>query len=198
MLNEGEYLEANGYYKNKLREKGFDASNAVYHPAFDMILTSNVEHLFEDYKRTLDFETGEVEVKWRDGDVKFSRRLFVSIPDGISVMSIKSDKKNSVSGEVTLDIHDLDDAILKNGSNFNPGFTYETTAHDEFIEFRADGTDGGEFGGVLRVINKNGESLMTKGGGRMKGSISCQDADELVLLVAIYANEESSTAIPRL
>jgi alpha-L-fucosidase 2 len=198
LLNEGKYLEANGYYKSKLKEKGFNVSNAVYHPAFDMILTGKVEHLFEDYRRTLDFESGEVEVKWRDGDIKYLRRLFVSIPDDISVMAITSNKKNSVSGEVTLDIHDLNDAILKDGANFDPGFTYKTTAQNEFIEFRADGTDGGEFGGVMRVINKNGTLLTKKGDGKNRGSISFQDADEIVLLVAIYANEESSTAIPRL
>ena len=100
LMLEGKYREANDYYRNKLREKGFSARNAVYHPAFDMNVTTECERLFEDYARTLDFETGEVEVKWRDGDTRFSRRLFVSIPDDLSIMSIKADKKNAVSGDM--------------------------------------------------------------------------------------------------
>ena len=92
LLLEGKYLESNEHYRKTLREKGFDARNARYHPAFDMLVESECELMFEDYSRTLDFETGEVKIKWRDGDTRFSRRLFVSIPDQVSVMSIKADK----------------------------------------------------------------------------------------------------------
>ncbi len=65
-----------------------------------MILTMECEELFKDYSRTLDFETGEVKVGWKDGGTSYSRRLFVSNPDNISVMSIKADRKNAVSGTV--------------------------------------------------------------------------------------------------
>jgi alpha-L-fucosidase 2 len=199
MMLEGNYLDANDHYKNILREKGFDGKNGVYHPAFDMLVTSDCEFLFEDYSRTLDFETGEVEVKWRDGDTRFSRRLFVSIPDNISVMSIKADQSKAVSGDVTLDIHDLKDAIQQNGSFFDPGFTYETTVEDDFVVFRADGSDGGQFGGVLRVIVKNGESQVLIKPGKEKGNlIRFGAADEVVLMVGFFANEESVTAVPRL
>ena len=81
LLLEGKYLEANEHYRKTLTEKGFDARHAMYHPAFDMLLTTECEKMFEDYSRTLDFESGEVEVNWRDGNTRFSRRLFVSIPD---------------------------------------------------------------------------------------------------------------------
>ncbi len=201
LLLDGKYWEANEYYRNKMREKGFDGSNATYHPAFDLILDTDVEHLFEDYSRTLDFESGEVEVRWKDGNTSFSRRLFVSIPDSISVMSIKSDKKSAVSGRVSLTIHDLKDALLRTAEPFDPGFTYSTTASGEYVEFRADGSDGGEFGGVVRVVANNGKLSS----GQMNvtrflraNSVGYENADEVVLLVAVYANEEGDSAIPRL
>ena len=199
LMLEKKYLEANDYYTNKMKEKGFDGKNAAYHPAFDMLITTDCTNMFEDYSRTLDFETGEIQVKWRDGDTSFSRRLFVSIPDNISVMSIKANKTKAVSGDVTLDIHDLKDAIGQRGKAFDPGFTYKTSLEDGYVVFRADGSDGGEFGGVLRVIVKNGEAkeLIKKGknGGNF---ITFENADEVTLLVAIFANEESSIAVPRL
>ncbi len=196
MLDEGKYKEANAHYQTLMRSKGYNPANGVYHPAFDMILTTDVEHLFEDYARTLNFETGEIEVKWKDGDTRFSRRLFVSIPDKISVMSVKSDKPGAVSGEVTLDIHDLKDAIEKNGLNFDPGFKFNTQIKDHFVEFRADGSGRGEFGGLLKVITKNGTLKTSKIDN--KGAIRYDGADEVVLLIAVYANEKSETAIPRL
>lgn len=199
MMLEGKYLEANGHYRAKLREKGFSAKNAVYHPAFDMILTTDCERMFEDYARTLDFETGEIEVKWRDGDTRFSRRLFVSIPDDLSVMSIKAHTKNAVSGQVTLDIHDLKDAIQQNGTAYDPGFKYQTGVSDGFVTFQADGSDGGEFGGVLRVIAKNGEMSASSGDARQRhSSIRFDSADEVLLLVGFFANEKCDVAVPRL
>lgn len=193
LMLEGRYLEANKHYQKTLREKGFHGKNAAYHPAFDLILNMDTELMFEDYSRTLNFESGEVEVKWRDGVNRFSRRLFVSIPDNISVMSIKSEHSKKVSGQVTLDIHDLKDAIAQNGTRFDPGFTFETAVDGDFVEFRADGSDGGEFGGILRVIVKNGDKQ-----GRDDRSISFEDADEVVLIVGFFANEDASIAVPRL
>ena len=208
LLLEGEYWQANDHYRSKMREKGFNGSNGTYHPAFDLNLNMEVDHLFEDYSRTLNFETGEVEVSWKDGNVSFSRRLFVSIPDGISVMFIKGDKKGAVSGDVTLDIHDLKDALLRSAEPFDPGFTYRTTTEGEFVVFRADGSSGGEFGGLVRVVANGGEIPSASGGrgrgggggrgSRGGGSVRYAGADEVILLIAVYANEEASIAIPRL
>ena len=62
----------------------------------------------------------------------------------------------------------------------------------DFIEFRADGSDGGEFGGVLRVLNTNGKATVSD------GAIHFSGADEVVLMVGFFANEPSDTAVPRL
>jgi alpha-L-fucosidase 2 len=192
LLLDGDYREANEHYRKKLKEAGFNLTNARYHPAFDMLVTSDTDLMFEDYARTVDFETGEVEVKWRDGDTRYSRKLFVSIPDDVSVMSISADKAGAVNGSITLDIHDLKDAIDQKGKDFDPGFTYETIVDDDFIEFRADGSDGGEFGGVVRVVAGNG----TLSNDRKK--IRFDSADEVVLIVGFFANEDAETAVPRL
>ncbi|MEP5434068.1 MAG: glycoside hydrolase family 95 protein [Flavobacteriaceae bacterium] len=205
MMLAGDYGPANMHYVNKMKEKGFNGKHAAYHPAFDMLLTMQREQLFEDYIRTLDFETGEVEVKWRDGETSYSRRLFVSIPDDISVISLNADKKTAIDGTVTLDIHDLKDAIYQSGKQFDTGFTYKTIADGDFLEFRADGSDGGEFGGVVRVITKNGTSSASEGhqinyrsGRDGGGSIEFSGADEVVFLVGVYANEPGDQAVPRL
>lgn len=199
MMLEGNYAAANDHYRDLLREKGFRGSNGRYHPAFDLILNSETEYLFEDYSRTVDFESGEVEVKWRDGDINFSRKLFVSIPDNISAMKITADKTKAVSGEVTLDIHTLKDAIEQNGQLFDPGFTYETEVEDNFVIFKADGSDGGEFGGVLRVIIENGEAKFIKRTGKNGGNfVAYNNADAVTFLISVFANEKAELAVPRL
>ena len=192
LMLEGKYVEANGHYSKKMRGMGFKGSNARYHPAFDMLVTADTEKMFEDYARTVNFETGEIEVTWSEGDTRFSRKLFVSIPDDVSVMSITANKSGVVNGRVTLDIHDLKDALDRKGKISKPGFTYKTIVDGDFIEFRADGSDGGEFGGVLRVLNTNGKVNVSD------EAIHFSGADEAVLIVGFFANEPSDTAVPRL
>ncbi|MDF7800162.1 glycoside hydrolase family 95 protein [Pontiellaceae bacterium B1224] len=192
LLLNGDYREANEHYRKKMREVGFNGALARYHPAFDLLVTTEIDMMFEDYARTLNFETGEVNVKWRDGDTHFSRKLFVSIPDDISVMSISADRAGAVNGSVTLELHDLKDAIDQAGKEFDPGFSSETIVDGEFIEFRADGSDGGEFGGVMRVFAKN-SSVSTD-----EKLIHFSDEDEVVLVVGFFANEPADTAVPRL
>ena len=121
LMLEGKYVEANGYYSKKMRGMGFKGSNARYHPAFDMLVTTDKETKVEDYARTVNFETGEIEVTWSEGDTRFSRKLFVSIPDDVSVMSITANKSGVVNGRVTLDIHDLKDALDRRGRISKPG-----------------------------------------------------------------------------
>jgi alpha-L-fucosidase 2 len=192
LMLEGKYVEANGYYSKKMRGMGFKGKNARYHPAFDMLITADTKTVVEDYARTVDFETGEIEVTWRDGDTLFSRKLFVSIPDDVSVMSITADQAGAINGRVTLDIHDLKDALDRKGKFADPGFSYKTIVDGDFIEFRADGSDGGEFGGVLRVLNTSGK-VSDRG-----EAIQFSKADEVVLIVGFFANEPSDVAVPRL
>lgn len=192
LMLEGDYVDANSHYSKKMKEMGFKGTNARYHPALDMLVTTDTDHMFEDYRRTLNFETGEVEVAWRDGDTRFSRKLFVSIPDDVSVMSITADKAGAIRGSVTLDIHDLKDAIDKSGRYIDSPFTYKTMVDGDFVEFCADGTDGGEFGGVLRVICSGGQADADRRAIRFSG------ADEVLLIAGFFANEESAAAVPRL
>ena len=44
----------------------------------------------KDYTRTVDFTTGEVEVKWQDVKGTFSRKAFISRPDNVVVMELTS------------------------------------------------------------------------------------------------------------
>ncbi|MGJ8653795.1 MAG: glycosyl hydrolase family 95 catalytic domain-containing protein [Opitutaceae bacterium] len=198
LMLDGNYLEANSHYSKKLREGGFKGRNGVYHPAFDLLLSSDTDRMFEDYSRTVDFETGEVVVKWRDGETAYRRSLFVSIPDQMAFMSITADQQGAVAGSVTLDIHDLKDSIDQRGGDFDAGFTYNTFARDGFIEFRADGSGGGEFGGVLRAVTVDGDQVNDISKSADGKSFKFEGANEVVLLVALFANEPADIAVPRL
>ena len=44
----------------------------------------------KEYNRTVDFTTGEVEVKWEDNNGIYSRKLFISRADNVVALRLSS------------------------------------------------------------------------------------------------------------
>ena len=59
-----------------------------FHLAFELNLEMPARGLVTDYVRSTDFQTGEVSVRWCDDEGGYVRRLFVSRPDNVAVLSI--------------------------------------------------------------------------------------------------------------
>ncbi len=57
-------------------------------PAFDLNLNMGSKGEIEDYMRSVDFQTGEAIVQWKDDRGVFERKMFVSRSDGLAVLSV--------------------------------------------------------------------------------------------------------------
>jgi hypothetical protein len=71
-------------------------------PAFELRVRMEGEPRVTDYRRSVDFETGEASVQWADGRGRFARRLFVSRADGVAVLSITGPGAGAVSCRLEL------------------------------------------------------------------------------------------------
>ena len=70
---------------------------------------------------------------------------------------------DAVSGTATLDIHDLNDAVRKNGVRFYLGIQIPDFHSGRILaEFRADGSGKGEFGGVMKVLTRKMEKRVAQ------------------------------------
>ena len=94
MLFEIRNLIDRGLYK-QATELAFDLSGQEsfmypdpFVPAFDMNLKMDPDLEINDYMRSVDFQTGEATVHWRDSRGVFERKMFVSRADGIAVLLI--------------------------------------------------------------------------------------------------------------
>ncbi len=90
MLN-GQYGEASRFVVGLSHEKGWKHKRWTdpYIPAFNITIDM-VKDSLKDYARTVNFQTGEAEVKWTDSKGTFSRKTFVSREDNLIVTSISS------------------------------------------------------------------------------------------------------------
>jgi alpha-L-fucosidase 2 len=81
LLAQGDYAAANGYFAQCWAAAGYQAHAARYQPGPVLSIHHRTEDVFADYQRTLDFRTGEAQVRWTDHGRQCQRRLFVSRAD---------------------------------------------------------------------------------------------------------------------
>ena len=72
-------------------------------PAFDLRIRMDPDGEILDYLRSVDFQTGEVAVHWRDDRGPFRRRLFVSRERGLAVLSLDREPPGRFSCRLELE-----------------------------------------------------------------------------------------------
>ena len=90
------YEVAKDFFYDKARELGYHGltMSDPFHPAFHLYIESDVKDV-TNYSSSVNFETGEIMVKFLDGNnVLHNRKTFVSRADNIIVHTLKNDAMN--------------------------------------------------------------------------------------------------------
>jgi len=77
-IDRGDYWGGNWFGANALREQGYSPRLGNPIPVGDLALVMEERSIFRHYRRLIHMDTGEVEVRWQEGDTTFSRKAFVS------------------------------------------------------------------------------------------------------------------------
>ena len=216
MLAAGRYAEAKTFFGGKIREKYDYRGPDSMHPAFNITVDMAGSTSPVDVRRVVDFETGQIIVTWRAGDITYHRELFVSRKDNVVVMRIRASEPGRVHCAVGLLPTALKRSELGNGKDVRvPRFpldrlkakirlkevpiTFDLTAEGERLtllgRYDVGGSYkmiGGEYGGLARVTVK-GRRSETAG-----LQVRAEGADEVLLVCGLFANEPSGPAIKRL
>ncbi|WP_018884529.1 glycosyl hydrolase family 95 catalytic domain-containing protein [Paenibacillus massiliensis] len=99
LMDEGRYQEASWHLTQVLQEKGYASKLASRCPLALLSVSMSCENAFRQYRRELDMDTGEVQVRWQDGKRCYSRTLFVSRADDCVVYKLDHwalEKKDNV------------------------------------------------------------------------------------------------------
>jgi alpha-L-fucosidase 2 len=105
LILEGHYREANELALATASEGATkpETANLREHPAFTMRIETPGQHAVHDYLRTIDFESGEVKVRWADEAGVWERRLFVSRPDNAIVQILTAPAGAAIHASLALD-----------------------------------------------------------------------------------------------
>lgn len=218
LIAERKYKEAKDHWTGAIDEKYDYRGPDAFHPALDITVDQfGVDPATAtDVRRCIDYETGEVVIGWTQGNVRYERKLFVSRSDNVVVMKLSASKPGAVNARFGL----LPTALLReeigDGKNVRvPRFTTEYKAKvvlpavpitfnvaaeecDELTllaEYDTGGEHmmiGGEYGAAARLHAKGGTKKTDK------LQLVFNEADEIVLVLGLFVNQPSSTALPEL
>jgi alpha-L-fucosidase 2 len=199
LIAQGDFLAANELYHDALKSTGKEGKCAVYHPAADLCLRSTSEWRFKNYRRYLDMAAGETLTRWEWEDMPQLRRSFVSRADDCIVVEQLGSNFAEQEWVVNLELHDLIDAIYKEGQRFQPPIDFTASADGEWLIGIGRYTDpnykGAQYGVVARVMTSDGASVEPNESGE---GLIVQNAERLLLIAKVFIYEPSDTAVDRL
>ena len=213
IIREQGYPEATRYMMEQGRARGGYAGlmfTDPFHPGFELRLKGPPVGTVRDYRRTEDFATGEVSVRWTDDRGRFERRLFVSRPDNVVVLSLRGVAGSDggvapqVSGELSVPPPPAADVRAYSQNHGTPRHQPEgaasaliqatitttrsgITLHNLYA-FTGRGNRG--YDGALRVVVRGAQGRIESDGARL----TVRDADEVLVLMRLepFASENAS------
>lgn len=180
LMDEGRYQEASWNLTHALKETGYASRLSSPLPLVDLKVTMSVEQAFRQYRRSLNMETGEVMVSWKDGETAYARSLFVSRANDCIVYSIRSDQP-LMEALLQFAVHPSD----------NPGRaakiaeikeTVESFTENEYLYYAAKHENGSDYGAVLRVIAANHSAE--------EAALKISQTDQALILVKVFTQGE--------
>lgn len=184
LMENKQYHEANWVLANALREQNYQSRMASPLPLGNLRLDMAVNHGFEQYRRVLNMETGEVWITWNAGGHQFERKLFVSRADDLIVYRIKG---NSINCTLTLTLHEQDHPHRKNYQE-----SETVLVDDQYLYYAVQHPNETDFGAVARVIPVDGETETTGNQLIVKG------ASEFLVLIKVFITGQRDETWKRL
>lgn len=157
-------------------------------PAFELGIRMDGDPNLTDYRRFVDFETGEASVQWADARGAFVRRLFVSRADRVAVLRIDGPALGSVS--CRLELRGREPGHERVRKHIREA---KATADGEHLSYRHRFTNA--YPGSVHALE--GVALVKLAGGSSKAegsSLLITGADHVLVLVdvSVVYDEEAS------
>ncbi len=102
LIDRGLYRQATRLQFELSGQEGFMYPD-FFVPAFDLTISGTSRGNTRDYRRMVDFQTGETVVRWADDRGVFDRRMFVSRADNVAVLLITGPGRGSIDCRLALE-----------------------------------------------------------------------------------------------
>jgi len=215
LLRDKKYEQASRYYREVKVNYNHQGSDS-YHPAFNITVDMPMQGKVENVYRIVDFQTGEVLVKWRNQGIDYCRKLFVSRKDNVVVLGISASKAGAVNCKIGFLPTGLRREESGDGKDVRvPRFpmgrvakirldevpiTYNVTAEPNLLTLTGKYDVGGKYH-LVGGDEYGGCGLVRSRGGKLETSklqVAVRNADSVLVIVKLFANEKSKAALERI
>ncbi len=141
-----------------------------------------------DYERDLSLNTAAAHVKYICGDVKYSRKCFVSYPDKVMVIKLDASEKGALNFTLFPEIPFIKEYGVKEGDGGGKSGKIEANSDTITLSGKMDYYNI-LFEAQLKVIHAGGK-LITKA-----GSLALEKADSATILIALGTNYKMESRI---
>ena len=182
LANRSSSSPAMAFFLGEAKKQGYPGLRWTdpYHPGFFLTMKSSSDGEVRDYVRTEDCATGEVAVRWTDDAGTWLRRMFVSRPDNVIVLSIKGPGEEQVTCHVAMP--KIEETRIN--STIEAGGDY-FACHNVYV-FGKGGYDA-----AVRVIAKGGRAAPCD------GAIKVMAANEAIILMRIEPFTKLADSAPQ-
>lgn len=170
-MDDGNVKDAENILSNGLITKGYRPQLSYPLPLCDFKIKMNLDRAARDYVRTLNMETGEISVSFRDGASRFERSMFVSRAQDIIAYEITRTGSKPIDVKFSLDLHERFNARTPTAISKLPDGV-NTKYENYFMYFSARSDNGTEFGVVGFINHYGGSQHVTNDGIRISGASS--------------------------
>jgi len=186
MMSEAKYQDAADYVVKLSHDEGWGGKRWTdpLVPAFDLKIDMHPSGETSGYLRGVNFQTGTAAVRWNDGRGAFVRKVFVSRPDNVVVLSITGPGRGTIDCDLALAQHPGAWAV-KDVSKAADGdwLTYRSSFSNSWP-----GSLQG-YDGAARVIAKGGTKKVDG------DKIIITGADEVLVLTRVELNFDYSKSM---
>ena len=149
LMDEKRYGEAENYYTNALRERGYSNSKGKFYPAFDIRMIFGTLGAPCEYRRELDMENGICTVTYKENGETVTRRIFASHTDKFVVIDIS--KPSPFNMIFALERHDLSDWV-----DYRNCDKFESFSKDGYVYSRCETEGRLNYSGIVKVHYTDG------------------------------------------
>lgn len=190
LLLAGKNQQAANIPVEQMKKEGYEIGEDPFIPAFQLKIVQDGGNT-ERYQRAVDFQRGEASVSWREGSGTYQRRVFVSRPDSVIVLSIRGTAKINC----TLNFEPLPVQESRQKEFLQAGIQEMTaSASDQWLSFRCNFKN--HFPGKLQGYEGLGRVVLDGGQAKVSGNkIQISDANSVMLLIKISPSADISKSL---
>lgn len=182
-LDEGRHKEATAILPDALQSKGYNPLLSYPLPICDFKVNHKMDRPPKEYNRTVNMDSGEVTVSFKDGATRFERSVFVSKNEDMVVFEIKKFGAKAIDADFRFDVHEKFNTLTPTAkSNMPEGTT--ARVEGKFLLFSAR-SDGGEYGAVAYVNFFGGTIANTQ------DAITVRGAEKVFIIIKPFINAKS-------